>query len=694
MEHFLKCLKLIFGKENGAEFDDIFLNDYPYELDEDEYEQFYAHYQHNSPNNSTDSIDTDADSDLSDSELDSAKADHIAKEKLNGFSNNPNHHADDSSSSSYESSHRPTRSTRHAKPKTEPKLSNGTTNINANINNPSSHMDKFKILKISFNDKETRNRFMHYNKAFKFNDSKQCAYWSSYNQKVLSKLEHEASTKRTKANDADSGEFQQALEQFKREKKELNGFILTSFSSSQDELAALNQVYYGPYYKPKLKPTVAKQTLKAKPNKVNDKLLETVLSSKVINVNTESELKSLNDAFIKKHQLKSREPDSDRSYKPIKKSYDDRTATSEESVLKIVNQSHADLINRCVCLSTIFRNLSFVPGNDVELCKYTLLLKMLARLLILKHSHSICVPSRSEHDANEPSDVEYLVDEEFECIKELSGKSLLYKVKSEASRGASGSAEEWWWECVSALRENTLVTVANLAGAINLNGLDEDVIELYAHGLVHWAICKSNDAQDALPNIADTSLISPQRLAVEALSKMTINEINVDLVLATISNMRPYLNMLVGLLGAEWLVKRDDETLREFAIVLLTALAKCDQFAARLIAKYASHLITFIEEFEEQTRRIALTHPSASIFQNPQVYDSNINDEHLGTTVDMIRRCSSCIMYLAVYAENIPHIMKHEHRLLDLTTSQYVDFKVVQTLAEVLFYCSSSASSF
>lgn len=691
MEHFLKCLKLIFGKENGAEFDDIFLNDYPYELDEDEYEEFYANYQQK---NNNDSFDTENDSDLSDFELDSAKTNHIYKEKLNGFSNN--HHADDSSSS-YESSNRPTRSnTRHTKPKTEPKLSNGN-----NTNNQNSHMDKFKILKISFNDKETRNRFMHYNKAFKFNDSKQCAYWASYNKKILSKFDETSTTttKRTKTNpDKDSVEFKQALEQFKREKKELNNFILTSFSS-QDELDTLNQVYYGPYYKPKLKQPVPKQSTKAKPNKV-DKLLETVLNSKVINVNTESELKSLNDEFIKKHQLKS-EPDSSSSYKPIKKPYDDQTVSNEESVFKIVNQSHTDLINRCVCLSTIFRNLSFIPGNDVELCKYNLLLKILARLLILKHSHNIFIPKNSEYEENELDDDnsepdlnqhEYL-DEEFECIKELNNKSLLYKVKNKSKR-ASDSAEEWWWECVSTLRENTLVTVANLAGAINLNGLDEDVIELYAHGLVHWAICKSNDAQDALPTIADTSLISPQRLAIEALSKMTINEINVDLILATISNMRPYLNMLISLLSAEWLVKRDDETLREFAIVLLTAMAKCDQFAARLIAKYASHLITFIEEFEEQTRRIALTHPNASIFQNPQVYDSNINDEHLGTTIDMIRRCSSCIMYLAVYAENIPHIMKHEHRLLDLTTSQYVDFKVVQTLAEVLFYCSSSASNF
>ncbi len=41
MEHFLKCLKLIFDANNGNEFSDIFLNDYPYELDSDEAEEFF-----------------------------------------------------------------------------------------------------------------------------------------------------------------------------------------------------------------------------------------------------------------------------------------------------------------------------------------------------------------------------------------------------------------------------------------------------------------------------------------------------------------------------------------------------------------------------------------------------------------------------------------------------------------------------
>jgi AT-rich interactive domain-containing protein 1 len=150
---------------------------------------------------------------------------------------------------------------------------------------------------------------------------------------------------------------------------------------------------------------------------------------------------------------------------------------------------------------------------------------------------------------------------------------------------------------LQALRENTLVTVANIASTLNLNTLEEPVIELYTHGLLHWSICRSNDAQDTLCTLSETSLLSPQRLALESLSKMTINDINVDLILSSVSNMQPYLETLINLLCTEWLVRRDDQTLREFSVVLITALAKCDPIASRLIAKHCSFLLAFIEDF-------------------------------------------------------------------------------------------------
>jgi AT-rich interactive domain-containing protein 1 len=241
-----------------------------------------------------------------------------------------------------------------------------------------------------------------------------------------------------------------------------------------------------------------------------------------------------------------------------------------------------------------------------------------------------------------------------------------------------------WWENIQIIRENTLVTVANLAGALQLNSLDPDVIELFSHGLVHWSICKSSDAQDPLTTHAtEISLLSPQRLAIEALSKMTINDTNVDLVLSTIRSLRPYLDELVSCCST-FLAKRDDQTMREFSIVLLTAIAKSDQLAARVIGKHVNCFITFIEDYEEQARRIKMT-------SDPSLRDANcplITEENLGTTIDMLKRAANCIKYIAIDIDNLQYISRHEQRLLNLITSQFIDKKVGQILSEVLYYCS------
>ena len=43
------------------------------------------------------------------------------------------------------------------------------------------------------------------------------------------------------------------------------------------------------------------------------------------------------------------------------------------------------ICSRCICVSSILRNLSFISGNDIELVKYTTLIDLLARLLLLEH---------------------------------------------------------------------------------------------------------------------------------------------------------------------------------------------------------------------------------------------------------------------------------------------------------------------
>jgi len=566
------------------------------------------------------------------------------------------------------------------------------------------NIDKFKVLKLRLTDRDTRKRYFHFYRTVKFSDANVLEYLYDYNNYLIENLD-KPNLKRFRRNAE------------KRKKQEFSDHILTNFNSNND-IATLEKLFYGSMY------TERVQFYAMNPSQdLLEEETKTRTSHKESQKQKRQEKSSLNEEFIRRHRLKPRDTETSQSSSTA---FEDRIQSEEESLFRIINQQRSELLNRCVCISTIIRNLSFVPGNDAEICKNELLMKILARLLVLKHTHKIIVKQNEKNtlDLNDAHHVDqhdtsmnnsdYSIDEnldddvEFDCIRKVANKKLFFQIngKYEMSvpHNESRTTEtEWWWDCVHALRENALVTVANIASSINLNNFDQDLIELFVHSLIHWSICKSFDAQDTLCTMSETSLLSAQRLAIETLSKMTITETNIDFFLVTLCSLRPYLEAFLHLLGAEWLTRRDDQTLREFAIVLLAAIAKGDQIAARLIAKYCSFLIAFIEDFEEHTRRnpsmimnnnfnpnhISNNNSNNSNSNYPDSY-SNLMEDNLGTTVDTLRRCSNCILYISMDSENIALIMKHESRLLDLITSQFVDYKVSQTLAEVLFYCSSA----
>jgi len=643
IEHFLKCLKLIF---NENEFSDLFMNDYLLNQQDDNNDDEIDQINNDNVVYENEAID----------EINKKK--HNNHNHLNGYSNHNDHNEESSSSSSSSLS-------------------------SSKIKQLNNSIDNYKILKINFNDKITRKRFLHYYKSVKYNDSKCCLESFDYNNKLLAKYQQKS----------ESNENNQSSNVASNKKHELNNYILTSFNSN-DDLETLNKLFYGTKF--------YEQTQELKNNSSSNEEIKHK-NKKIKTTDYNHQEYNNNSKFIKLHQefsvsnCNGIEPQNAKFYE------DQPLQSDEEQLFKLNNQKNNELISRCTSISTIFRNLSFVPGNDVELCKNNVFLKILARLLVFKHKHKIVINNKNsengihdEEEKEQDTDEEYLedddddhhFDEEFKCIKELIKKNLFYQSSKKTSKKDNQNDFEWWSECVQLLRENTLVTIANISASLNLNNLDEDVIELYSHGLFHWSICKSQDAQDSMSTTSDTSLLSAQRLAIESLSKMTINEINIDLVLTTMSRMQPYVDSLINVLCGEWLIRRDDEINREFSIVLATSLAKCDQFACRSIAKYSSFLISFIEDFEEIARVNRLVYSNLQ-FQQLQ-NDSNINEENLGTTVDMLRRCSNCLLYLSAYNENIPFIIKHENRLLFLITSPFVDFKVCQTLTEVLYSCSTS----
>ena len=316
-----------------------------------------------------------------------------------------------------------------------------------------------------------------------------------------------------------------------------------------------------------------------------------------------------------------------------------------------------EVAKRCFCVSNIIRSLSFIPGNDTELARHSGLMMVLSHLLLLHHTHLKRNPEQQRFDREVDLDCGDMFED---------------------------AAKEWWWDTLDALRENTLVTLANISGQVSLISYPEEICLPILDGLLHWAVCPSAYAQDPLPTMSPHSVLSPQRLALEALCKLCITDSNVDLLLAT-----PPFSRVVQLLGnlIKLIADRNDQVMREFAIVLLSSLVQGDQSAARVVALHnpsISLLIDFIESAEHQAMQIANTHAHgiSRLQENPEM---------MGTSLDMLRRTALILRALSEVPENRCLFRHHQHRILQLVMSQILDHRVAAILSDVLYNCAEES---
>lgn len=273
---------------------------------------------------------------------------------------------------------------------------------------------------------------------------------------------------------------------------------------------------------------------------------------------------------------------------------------------------------RCTCLSTIIRNLSFIPGNDVEMSRHAGLLLVLGRLLLLKHDDVVHVEADSA-----PNE----------------------------------------WHLLNSLREDTLVIISNISSSLDLSPYNDKINLSLLDGLLHWACCSSSYALDPFP--APSMTVSPQRLALESLAKLSIIEGNVDLILATPPwcRIEKLFQVLARLLNIN-----EDQTIREFSLVLLSNLTSADSGIARKVALTGAaipRLISFLET-------------------------SLADPETFATTQDMLRRAAVTLKCLSQLVDNHPLFAQHQQRLLNLVMSQKLDQEVVPIIADVIFEISLS----
>lgn len=329
---------------------------------------------------------------------------------------------------------------------------------------------------------------------------------------------------------------------------------------------------------------------------------------------------------------------------------EDEPHSKDEAPLITLSDWQDSLARRCVCISNIVRSLSFVPGNDLEMSKHPGLLLLLGRLVLLHHRH----PERKQ-------------------------APLTYEKEEEADKDI-GQKDEWWWDCLELLRENCLVTLANISGQLDFSIYSESICLPLLDGLLHWAVCPSAEAQDPFPTLGVNAALSPQRLVLETLSKLSIQDNNVDLILATppFSRLEKLFGNLVRLVG-----DRKIPVCREMAVVLLANLAQGDSLAARAIAVQKGSIGNLLGFLEDSL--------AATQFQQSQGSLLHMQGAHFEpTSVDMMRRAARALHALAKVEENHSEFTLYESRLLDLSVSPLMNSSVSHVICDVLFLIGQS----
>lgn len=334
----------------------------------------------------------------------------------------------------------------------------------------------------------------------------------------------------------------------------------------------------------------------------------------------------------------------------------------EELPLWNVSPTKEDLESRCKCISNILRSLTFVPGNDLEFCQNPGVLIIIGKLLMLHHHHLLHSKEKRRGAAS---------------IQSSGGVLQLdsgFDVRKVDDQQFPPAKDYWWWRCLDVLREDTLVILANISGQLDLSVFPEKISFPIIDGLLHWLVCPSSVASDPLPESSKVYSQSPQRLVVETLAKMTISEVNVDLILATPPLTR--LDLLFCQLG-QMVGQKKYPVVRQFALVLLSNLAQGNEAASRLIGQQKMVMTLLLECLEIAENMTCMGQGTME--------GGYGKDDPTSLSVAMLRRAASTLHYLSRVPANRTAFLPYKDRILYLSTSQYVEPSVSNILMDVLF---------
>lgn len=361
------------------------------------------------------------------------------------------------------------------------------------------------------------------------------------------------------------------------------------------------------------------------------------------------------------------------------------------------------LQGRCLCISNILRSLSFIPGNDQELSQDAGILLILGRLLTLHHCHLVrpkdqhihpshteekleeeeekvvadkCTDEEKNKEQNKAENVSHKDEKEVECVKQVvhNEKDCIADMEKHEEHKHTAYKDYWWWDCLEVLRENTLVILSNISGQLDLSVFPESISYPIVDGLLHWAVCPSAHTVDPLPETAMVFSLSPQRLALETLAKMSISEVNVDFILATPPLTR--LDLLFSHL-AQFIGQKKYPVMRQFALVLLSNMAQGHESASRLIGQQKLVVFLLLECIEIAEH--------ASCMSGGQLVGGYNPEDPNSLSVAMLRRAATTLHCLSKVPTNRTAFLPYRDRMLYLATSQYVEPSVSSILMDMLF---------
>lgn len=201
-----------------------------------------------------------------------------------------------------------------------------------------------------------------------------------------------------------------------------------------------------------------------------------------------------------------------------------------------------ELVDRCVCLSNLIRGLAFVPINCRYMHTHRGLLNICAKLLMLcvkeDEQQEEIRKSKSTTEVKQEADTEGKEEDEstevnlpkkVKTIDDHFNGDEQSKLRAKQCRPEKDGDAKLLLETANQLRDDAFVVISQMSVHLDLYTLDSEISYPLLDALLHWGVTTNIQAQDPI----HPSVISPKAYVFEIVSKLSLLDKNIDLLLST-----------------------------------------------------------------------------------------------------------------------------------------------------------------